>query len=260
MSDLITNVNCTVNDFESIKQAIIDKGVDVPLGTTTSQYSELINEIQGGGGSTENILPYSEGIIGYFDMSTFDVENKIWHNKIDKYPNFTFTNVSLEQDAVSIAANEYGVITTLPEPQTIYIIFKSKATNDAFNGIITKGIDFNSLNYTKDFYVYQKKIFSHSLGGIIDVSGADDFHLVTLANNQGIECKGYVDGVLYGTGSSIDWGLYQGSYYLNHMYRGSSIETYAGEYVKLVIFGLNYHTSEQVAQNSQYIMQKYFNN
>lgn len=50
VSDLITNVNRTVNDFESIKQAIIDKGVDVPFGTATSQYSELINEIQGGSG------------------------------------------------------------------------------------------------------------------------------------------------------------------------------------------------------------------
>lgn len=84
MSDLITNVNCTVNDFESIKQAIIDKGVDVPLGTATSQYSELINEIQGGGGSAENILPYSEGLTYYFDYQK-NISDTSWTDIIQGY-------------------------------------------------------------------------------------------------------------------------------------------------------------------------------
>lgn len=58
MSDLITNVNRTVTDFESIKQAIIDKGIDVPWGTITSQYSKLIKEIQGNNNSGSAIIAF----------------------------------------------------------------------------------------------------------------------------------------------------------------------------------------------------------
>lgn len=45
MSDLITNISRAVSDFQDIKQAIIDKGGDVPQGTPTSQYAQKINDI-----------------------------------------------------------------------------------------------------------------------------------------------------------------------------------------------------------------------
>lgn len=48
MADLITNINQTISDFGTIKQAIINKGVEVPNGTPTSGYGELIGNIQSG--------------------------------------------------------------------------------------------------------------------------------------------------------------------------------------------------------------------
>ena len=42
------NVNQAVQDFDNIKQAIIDKGIEVPNGTPTSEYSTKIGDIQGG--------------------------------------------------------------------------------------------------------------------------------------------------------------------------------------------------------------------
>ena len=54
---LSENVNQAISDFESIKQAIINKGIDIPSGTPTSQYSDKIGEIQsGGGGSDEDFI------------------------------------------------------------------------------------------------------------------------------------------------------------------------------------------------------------
>lgn len=42
---LSQNVNQAISDFDSIKQAIIENGGEVPDGTPTSQYAELIEEI-----------------------------------------------------------------------------------------------------------------------------------------------------------------------------------------------------------------------
>lgn len=45
MADLVTNINQAISDFGTIKQAIINKGVEVPNGTKTSEYGNLINSI-----------------------------------------------------------------------------------------------------------------------------------------------------------------------------------------------------------------------
>lgn len=48
MADLITNINQAISDFGTIKQAIINKSIDVPDGTPTSEYGKLIEKIQSG--------------------------------------------------------------------------------------------------------------------------------------------------------------------------------------------------------------------
>ena len=45
MADLVTNINQAISDFGTIKQAIINKGIEVPNGTKTSEYGNLINSI-----------------------------------------------------------------------------------------------------------------------------------------------------------------------------------------------------------------------
>jgi hypothetical protein len=48
MATLSENVAQAISDFNSIKAAIINKGVEVPSGTPTSQYAEKIEDIQAG--------------------------------------------------------------------------------------------------------------------------------------------------------------------------------------------------------------------
>lgn len=47
------NVNQAISDFDTIQQAIINKGIEVPAGTPTSEYATKIGDIQGGGGNEE---------------------------------------------------------------------------------------------------------------------------------------------------------------------------------------------------------------
>ena len=52
---LCENINQAINDFNDIKQAIISKGQEVPDGTDTSQYDDIILEIETGGGGGKGI-------------------------------------------------------------------------------------------------------------------------------------------------------------------------------------------------------------
>lgn len=50
---LSQNINQAIRDFDSVREAIINKGVEIPEGTPTSQYGAKIGEIQTGGGGGE---------------------------------------------------------------------------------------------------------------------------------------------------------------------------------------------------------------
>ena len=53
------NVNQAVQDFDNIKQAIIDKGIEVPNGTPTSEYADKIGTIKINGLDTSTITDFS---------------------------------------------------------------------------------------------------------------------------------------------------------------------------------------------------------
>ena len=50
VNSLNKNINQAISDLKGIKQAILDKGVEVPTGTPTSEYGNKISKISGGGG------------------------------------------------------------------------------------------------------------------------------------------------------------------------------------------------------------------
>ena len=53
------NVNQAVQDFDNIKQAIIDKGIEVPNGTPTSEYADKIGTIKSNGLDTSTVTDFS---------------------------------------------------------------------------------------------------------------------------------------------------------------------------------------------------------
>ena len=69
------NINQAISDFKGVKQAIIDKGVEIPSGTPTSEYGAKISEIQSGGGGLD--------ISGITDFNYLCVSNR-FNNQLDK--------------------------------------------------------------------------------------------------------------------------------------------------------------------------------
>lgn len=53
------NVNQAISDFDTIQQAIINKGIEVPAGTPTNEYANKIETIKSGGLDTSEITDFS---------------------------------------------------------------------------------------------------------------------------------------------------------------------------------------------------------
>ena len=59
MATLEENINQAISDFDDIEAAIEEKGVDVPAGTDTSNYGNLIRSIPTGWSSPRTFLETS---------------------------------------------------------------------------------------------------------------------------------------------------------------------------------------------------------
>ena len=70
MSTLNKNIHQAIQDFDSIQQAIIDKGVEVPSATPTREYDEKIREIETGI-TPSGTIDISEN--GEYDVTKYSV-------------------------------------------------------------------------------------------------------------------------------------------------------------------------------------------
>lgn len=121
MASLTENIQQTIADFDSIKTAIEDKGVQVG-NIPTSQYAEKISKIQGGGSGFDY-----DGMTGYFDYTSYS--NGIWTNQIDGQTVDTGDATTLENNAIKLYGNKYFSIPTEFTP-VIYAVVKKPIDED----------------------------------------------------------------------------------------------------------------------------------
>lgn len=112
---LSENINQAISDFDGIKQAIIDKGVEVPSGTPTSKYGEKIGEIQSGGSGSD------EEFIKMVERSATEITLPSGLTKIRSYAFYsysTLTSVEMPDSLTSIGKYAFRgtnlAITSLP--------------------------------------------------------------------------------------------------------------------------------------------------
>lgn len=88
------NINQAISDFKSIKQAIIDKGVEIPEGTPTSEYGAKIEGMTVGGLDTSRITNFSN----FFESTGYGTGGGLcgWncrHNFIPFNPKYMSNNL-----------------------------------------------------------------------------------------------------------------------------------------------------------------------
>lgn len=105
------NVNQAVQDFDNIKQAIIDKGIEVPNGTPTSEYADKIGTIKSNGLDTSTVT----------DFSNFAKNNRFTEEQLKKIDTSIGTDFGYMFDGCTS-------LTTITIPQ----LYTSKGTNFGF--------------------------------------------------------------------------------------------------------------------------------
>lgn len=117
------NVNQAVQDFDNIKQAIIDKGVEVPNGTPTSEYATKIGDIPSG----EELMQQFAGVISR-DVVNFNPPEGI--TKLGE--NCLFYCDKLESITIPSSVTNVGNIYFSRNPKLSKI--KILSNNITFNG------------------------------------------------------------------------------------------------------------------------------
>lgn len=122
---LSQNINQAIDDFDSIKQAIIDKGVSVPAGTPTSEYSDKIVEIQVGDFQPPQkgfvVTEYNEdgytknGILyGINALPKYFFYNNYNSSANPSYGQFVYLeNITLMENLISVGSNSFRGCTNL---------------------------------------------------------------------------------------------------------------------------------------------------
>lgn len=114
MATLEENINKVISDFDSIEEAIVEKGVEVPYGTNTSEYGNLIRQVSGGSGDVDPS-----------NVVTLDSEQIISGKKV-------FENLALVSTAEGIAWSE-DLITNQVDLSGMTLVFNKNITQFSVN-------------------------------------------------------------------------------------------------------------------------------
>ena len=128
VNSLSQNINQAISDLNGVKQAIIDKGVEIPSGTKTSEYGAKISEIQTGEGTPEKgFLPTEWDADGYPTKGTLYgttvVPNYYFYNTSSGGQYARLENINFKNAITSIGNNAFYycknlALTSLPEGVT----------------------------------------------------------------------------------------------------------------------------------------------
>lgn len=203
-----------------------------------------------------DVMPYIDGITGYFDISSVDLAKNKWYNQISIGNDILFPNGgNIQNNALFLSANQYGKL-QITEHRTIYCVFKTLEEKDTGSPIISKGLTSGSTSYTGfwlsldpsdnaiAFYTINKEIVS-TIKGM-------EYHVACITRDNNNVGYFYLDGTLIGTTTS-ESGNYQGYYYLNKLYRdGGFADTPVDIEFKMCAFGTEYHSADMVWENTNF--------
>ena len=177
MADLTTNINQAISDFNSIKQAIINKGVSVPDGTPTNQYSNLISTINSSKSSY-----ITDGLIYCKDTSDFGTSELVE----------TTINDNFLSSANEITYEIYFSYYSFQDSSNKARVIEISSESDLFFGISMN-------NNQAEFFIYH---YSYNNWSILNEQSGitilpNEKHTITCVVSDSVYL--YVDGILTST-------------------------------------------------------------
>ena len=77
-------------------------------------------------------MPYQNGIIGYFDYNSVDIENNIWGNLINNEVDIILNNPVIEDNSLYATSDTINNFLNDNEPYVFYIIVKKTDVENLF--------------------------------------------------------------------------------------------------------------------------------
>ena len=203
-----------------------------------------------------------DGIFGMFTPDTRDIANSRWRNSITGYNDMTLTGGSENGDAVHFEKTQYGSF-TCAEPNTVYAVVKTETSTNSSNCVITKKLSSlgSSSKYGFNLLQGQGGRYLYFSGAGLDIAqrniDCDEYHVYCYTRSEK-DVYYYIDGVLIGSVSGCNIGLYSGIMYLNNEYFGSTrLDNPTVCDFIMCAFGSQYHDDATVQKNMAYLMKKY---
>lgn len=252
MSNLITNINQASSDFNNIKQAIINKGVEVPQGTPTSEYGELIGNISGGGDTISNILPHADGLTRYFDYQK-NINETTWIDIVQGYQ--IETDIVHNDEYAMMSGNSALMFDLIPNDAfTVYVVSKTQNTSPTQMLYCGFGRDEGDkwLGFATDENNKLKFLIIKQNGADYTTNiDSDAYHILCLSYfGRQIHC--YVDGIKVHTATQ-----YADMNIFGRFLIGETTETRKAFFKDIAFFKDVAHSSDFVVENTQYLAQKH---
>ena len=220
-------------------------------------------------GSETNLLPYQNGIIGYFDYNSVDIENNIWENLINNEVDIILNNPAIEDNSLYATSNTINNFVNDNQPYVFYIIVKKTDIEDLFCLLDIKR---TATDANKDFGI----IVSKNNGCEISIQGENNFKLgthfkdyecIAIARISNIDQQStnaigiFQNGKFIGTLNNAIYGDYgkEISFLKQYDVTTSSyinlISNYI--YIRALVIGELEQSVNEIIENSKFLMNKY---
>lgn len=202
-----------------------------------------------------DLMPHTDGIMGYFDISSVDLANNKWGNRISGGNDMDIINGGeIDSNALFLTSEQYGEFQMATEPNTIYCVFKVITPTNQWKPIAGKKTTTTTASYALELSCSTSNNISVVLQGSEIYSSvlALDYHVACISRYNGTAAL-YIDGTKIGSNKSYT-GNYGGSCYINRYYRSGFMHTPTDVKFKMCAFGYEPHDETAVSENSEFLM------
>ena len=219
--------------------------------------------------SETNLLPYQNGIIGYFDYNSVNIENNIWKNLINNEVDIILNNPAIEDNSLYATSNTINNFLNDNEPYVFYIIVKKTDVEDLFCLLDIKR---TTTDANKDFSI----IVSKNNGCEISIQDENNFKLgthfkdyecIAIARISNIDQQStnaigiFQNGKFIGTLNNAIYGDYGKEISFLKQYdvtTSSYINLISNHiYIRALVIGELEQSVNEIIENSKFLMNKY---
>ena len=218
----------------------------------------------------QNNIFQDNGIVGYFDTTSIDLENKIWYNQKDSTNNITFTDAAIVDEGLQRIVENIGDFSCAIQPRVFYLICK-KDEHDDDKCMISASTSKSLTSSSFTLWQAPNTMYTQSQSGAPYIRAPETditkYNLLVMAAYEGVDSKNdngisfFVNGKMLGFLKGHIFNNYSGK--VGILKDLASTNSVGSDFIikptclKFIAIGTEEHSPEQIIENSKFLMNKY---